>query len=87
MVHNQIRARRIRQIFSRSFLRLTNLDSQVFERLGRYGANLWRQTIQTLLLLISTQFALKIIFQMSVHILGGCAENTDGIRRLISIPF
>jgi hypothetical protein len=41
---------------ARSFLRLTNLDSQVFERLGRYEINLWRQTAQTLLLLSSIEF-------------------------------
>jgi hypothetical protein len=31
-----------------SFLRLANLDSRAFERLNRYEATLWRQTIQTL---------------------------------------
>ena len=31
-----------------SFLRLANLDSRAFERLNRYEAALWRQTIQTL---------------------------------------
>jgi hypothetical protein len=31
-----------------SFLRLANLDSGVFERLNRYEAALWRQTIQIL---------------------------------------
>ena len=30
------------------FLRLANLDSGVFERLTRYEAALWRQTVQTL---------------------------------------
>jgi hypothetical protein len=34
-----------------SFLRLVNLDNWVFERIGRYEARLWRQTIQTLLAL------------------------------------
>jgi hypothetical protein len=33
------------------FLRLGNLDSGAFERLGRYNASLWKQTAQTLLLL------------------------------------
>jgi hypothetical protein len=33
------------------FLRLGNLDSDAFERLGRYNAALWKQTAQTLLLL------------------------------------
>ena len=33
------------------FLRLAKLDSGVFERLSRYEAALWRQTIQTLLAL------------------------------------
>jgi hypothetical protein len=40
----------------RSFLRLTNLDNHVFERLGRYETNLWRQTAQILLLLSSIRF-------------------------------
>jgi hypothetical protein len=42
-----------------SFLRLTNLDSQVFDRLGRYETTLWRQTAQTLLLLSSIEFRPK----------------------------
>jgi hypothetical protein len=33
------------------FFRLGNLDSGVFDRLGRYNAALWKQTAQTLLLL------------------------------------
>jgi hypothetical protein len=33
------------------FLRLANLDSGVFERLNRYEAALWRQTVQTLVAL------------------------------------
>ncbi len=33
------------------FLRLANLDSAIFERLGRYEAALWRQTVQLLLTL------------------------------------
>jgi hypothetical protein len=37
------------------FLRLGNLDSGAFERLGRYNAALWKQTAQTLLLLRSTR--------------------------------
>jgi hypothetical protein len=44
---------------ARSFLRLTDLDSHVFERLGRYETSLWRQTIQILLLLSSTEFRSK----------------------------
>jgi hypothetical protein len=46
-------------IIARSFLRLTNLDNQVFERLGRYETNLWRQTAQILLLLGSIEFRVK----------------------------
>jgi hypothetical protein len=42
---------------TRSFLRLTNFDNQVFERLGRYETNLWRQTAQILLLLSAIEFA------------------------------
>jgi hypothetical protein len=41
---------------ARSFLRLTSLDDRVFEHLGRYGTNLWRQTAQILLLLSSIEF-------------------------------
>jgi hypothetical protein len=44
---------------ARSFLRLTNLDNQVFERLGRYETNLWRQTAQILLLLSAIEFRSK----------------------------
>src|SRR5262252_5680370 len=44
---------------ARSFLQLTSLDNQVFERLGRYETNLWRQTAQTLLLLSSIEFGSK----------------------------
>jgi hypothetical protein len=38
-----------------SFLRLGNLDNGAFDRLGRYNAALWKQTLQTLLLLQSIQ--------------------------------
>ena len=41
---------------ARSFLSLTSLDNQVFERLGRYEINLWRQAAQILLLLNSIEF-------------------------------
>src|SRR5262249_36511197 len=44
---------------ARSFLRLTDLDSRIFERLGRYETSLWRQTMQILLLLNSTEFRSK----------------------------
>jgi hypothetical protein len=33
------------------FMRLANIDNGVFERLGRYEAALWRQTVQTLIAL------------------------------------
>ncbi len=36
-----------------SFIRLSRLDSNVFERLGRYEIRLWRQTVQTILVLNS----------------------------------
>jgi hypothetical protein len=42
-----------------SFLRLTSLDSQVFERLNRYETSLWRQTVQILLLLSAIEFRSK----------------------------
>jgi hypothetical protein len=38
------------------FLRLANLDSGVFERLGRYETALWRQIVQTLLVLRTTRY-------------------------------
>jgi len=44
---------------ARSFLRLTSIDNQAFERLGRYETNLWRQTAQTLLLLRAIEFRPK----------------------------
>ena len=44
---------------ARSFLRLTRLDDRVFEGLGRYETNLWRQTAQILLLLSSIEFCAK----------------------------
>ena|SRR5215475_2993546 len=44
---------------ARSFLQLTSLDNQVFERLGRYETNLWRQTAQILLLLSAIEFRAK----------------------------
>jgi hypothetical protein len=37
------------------FLRLANLDSAVLDRLGRYEAALWRQTLQTLFALGSAR--------------------------------
>jgi len=43
------RARRM----AHSFLRLASHDSQIFERLSRYEAALWRQTVQTLIVLQS----------------------------------
>ena len=44
---------------ARSFVRLTSLDNQVFERLGRYETNLWRQIAQILLLLSAIEFRAK----------------------------
>jgi hypothetical protein len=38
-----------------SFQRLANFDNGAFDRLGRYEARLWRQTLQTLLLLHSAK--------------------------------
>src|SRR5262245_37407917 len=36
---------------ARSFLRLGRTDSRIFERLCRYESNMWRQAVQTILLL------------------------------------
>jgi len=44
---------------ARSFLQLISVENQVFERLGRYETNLWRQTAQTLLLLSSIELGSK----------------------------
>jgi hypothetical protein len=38
------------------FLRLANLDNGAFERLGRYETALWRQIVQTLLVLRTVQY-------------------------------
>ena len=38
---------------ARSFLRVAVLDGAVFERLSRYEAGLWRQTVEIILLLNS----------------------------------
>ena len=38
-----------------SFQRLANFDNGAFDRLGRYEARLWRQTLQTLLVLHSAR--------------------------------
>src|SRR4030095_2953100 len=44
---------------ARSFLRLTSIDNQVFERLGRYGTYVGRQTAEILLLLSAIDFRSK----------------------------
>ena len=41
-------------VFARSYLRLATKDGQAFERLRRYETSLWRQTVQIILLLNST---------------------------------
>src|SRR5262249_119541 len=38
-------------VIAQAFLRLGRTDDRVFERLGRYEMNMWRQTAQTILLL------------------------------------
>ena len=38
------------------FLRLANLDNGALERLGRYETALWRQIVQTLLVLRTAQY-------------------------------
>ena len=37
--------------FTNSFLRLAKLDGDIFERLNRYEARLWRQAVQILFVL------------------------------------
>jgi hypothetical protein len=48
------RTRRVRQL-THCFLRLSHLDSGVFERLNRYEVALWRQTVQTVFALHSVR--------------------------------
>src|SRR5262245_15939164 len=45
---NQAQVARTRDAIARSFLRLGRTDSRIFERLGRYEMNMWRQTVQTI---------------------------------------
>ena len=47
--------RNLRELTS-SFLRLSNLDNGVFERLSRYENALWRQIAQTLLVLRASRY-------------------------------
>src|SRR6516225_2677741 len=42
-----------RDAIAQAFLRLGRTDSRVFERLGRYEMNMWRQIVQVILLLNS----------------------------------
>jgi hypothetical protein len=55
-IHKNGAANRTNTNIARAFLRLTSLDNQVFERLGRYETNLWRQIAQILLLLSAIEF-------------------------------
>ena len=68
---NRAETNRTNTNIARSFLRLTSLDNQVFERLGRYEINLWRQTAQTLLLLSSIEFGSKDRFPDERPCFGG----------------
>jgi hypothetical protein len=56
---NRTRTNQTNTNIARSFLRVTSLDSQVFERLGRYETNLWRQTAQILLPLSAIEIRAK----------------------------
>jgi hypothetical protein len=48
---NQEQVASARDAIAQSFLRLGRTDSRIFERLGRHESNIWRQTVQTILLL------------------------------------
>ncbi|MGA8802658.1 MAG: hypothetical protein WB614_23105, partial [Pseudolabrys sp.] len=48
---NQEQVASARDAIAQSFLRLGRTDSRIFERLGRHESNIWRQTVQTVLLL------------------------------------
>jgi hypothetical protein len=49
--HNAVGTIGTTRALTHSFLRLANLDSGVFERLNRYEAALWRQTVQAIIVL------------------------------------
>jgi hypothetical protein len=71
---------------ARSFLRLTNLDSLVFERLGRYETTLWRQTAQILILLSEIEFRAKDRFLEERPDFGRVRKRHGRYLPLISIP-
>jgi len=48
---NQASVAGARDAIAGSFLRLARTDGRIFERLGRHESNMWRQTVQTVLLL------------------------------------
>jgi len=48
---NRLEISNSRDAIAQAFLRLGRTDGRIFERLGRYEINLWRQAVQTILLL------------------------------------
>jgi hypothetical protein len=50
---NRLEIANSRDAIAQAFLRLGRTDERVFERIGRYEMNIWRQTLQTILLLNS----------------------------------
>src|SRR5262245_5238706 len=72
---------------ARSFLRLTSLDNQVFERLGRYETNLWRQIAQILLLLSAIEFRAKDHLPDERPYFGKARRKNERYRSFDSNPF
>ncbi len=69
-----------------SFMRSARLDSDVFERLGRYEVRLWRQVLQTILLLNSINRGAKEYVdcdEKSFNLRNGSAKR----RRALWPPF
>jgi hypothetical protein len=67
-------------------MRLSRLDSDIFERLGRYEMRLWRQTVQTLLVLNSID-AHTNQFADSVRNYSSAKNSVDRRLRIHWPPF
>ncbi len=76
----------VRTTIAESFMRLSRLDSDIFERLGRYEMRLWRQTVQTLLVLNSID-AHTNQFADSVRNYSSAKKSVDRRLRIHWPPF
>jgi hypothetical protein len=79
--HNRVRTK-----IAESFIRLSRLDSDIFERLGRYEMRLWRQTLQTILVLNSID-AHTNQFSDSVRNYSSAKKSVDRRLRIHWPPF